>query len=272
MSLSTRSGTGPPDGGRPALSGAVRGALRSPVAVGLLGALALALALELAVSSGAVMELVVPRPSDAVLAFAPVQAEMDLFGNFLVTLGMTAAATGLAISVGVPFGYFLYRSSRYGLAYQGWLAAAFAAPTVLLYPLFLVVFGRTHMTLIAMGFIPGAIPIVIQTRQGLLGVPRTLVNVGRSFNLSERGMFWKIQLPSAVPTIFTGIRIGVMYTLVNIVAVEYLVDFGGLGRIVSEMYFRFDTPGTYASILSVVMVSVLFYWGFGRLERWLRPA
>lgn len=245
---------------------------RSPVLFGLLGLLTLALTLELAVSSGLIMELVVPRPSDAVLAFPPVQKEMDLFGNFLVTMGMTAAATAIAIAVAVPFGYFLYRNARYGIAYEGWLAAAFAAPTVLLYPLFLVIFGRTHATLIAMGFIPGAIPIAIQTRQGLLGVPATLLNVGRSFNVSDREMFWKIQLPSAVPTIFTGIRIGVMYTLVNIVAIEYLVDFGGLGRIVSEMYFRFDTPGTYASILTVIVVSIFFYWGFSRTEKWLRPA
>jgi ABC-type nitrate/sulfonate/bicarbonate transport system permease component len=244
---------------------------RSPMIVGLLGLLACAGVLELAVSYGLVMELVVPRPSDTILAFPSVQDEMDLVGNFFVTFGMTAAATGLALLIGIPFGYFMYRNTRFGIAYEGWLAAAFAAPTVLLYPLFLVVFGRTHMTLIAMGFIPGSIPIIIQTRQGLLGVPRTLINVGRSFNVSEREMFWKIQLPAAVPTIFTGIRIGVMYTLVNIVAIEYLIDFGGLGRIVNEMYFRFDTPGTYASIIAVVLVSVFFYWGFGRIEKWLRP-
>lgn len=244
---------------------------RSPAVAGLLGVAVLAAALELAVSAGWIMELVVPRPSDAVLAFAPVQRDMDLFGNFLVTLGMTGASTALALAVGIPFGWFLYRNHRFGIAYEGWLAAAFAAPTVLLYPLFLVIFGRTHLTLIAMGFIPGAIPIVIQTRQGLLGVSETLLNVGRSFNVSEREMFWKIQLPSAVPTIFTGIRIGVMYTLVNIVAIEYLIDFGGLGRVVSEMYFRFDTPGTYAGILAVILVSVIFYFGFGRAEKWLRP-
>ena len=245
--------------------------LKSPTVVGLLGLAVALAALQLAVSAGWIMELMVPRPSDAFLAFPDVNAEMDLVGNFFVTMGMTAAATGLALTVGVPFGYFLYRNAKYGIAYEGWLAAAFAAPTVLLYPLFLVLFGRTYMTLIVMGFIPGSIPIIIQTRQGLLGVSRTLVNVGRSFNLSERELFWKIQLPAAVPTIFTGIRIGVMYTLVNIVAIEYLIDFGGLGRIVSEMYFRFDTPGTYASIVSVVFVSMLFYWGFGRIEKWLRP-
>ena len=244
---------------------------RTPAIVGLAGLLVVAGMLEVAVETGMLLEFVVARPSDTILAFAPVQNEMDLVGNFFVTLGMTAAATGLALLIGIPFGYFLFRSAKFGVAYEGWLAAAFAAPTVLLYPLFLVIFGRTHLTLIAMGFIPGAIPIIIQTRQGLMGVSQTLVNVGRSFNVSEREMFWKIQLPSAVPTIFTGIRIGVMYTLVNIVAIEYLIDFGGLGRIVSEMYFRFDTPGTYASIISVILVSVFFYWTFGRIEKWLRP-
>ena len=244
---------------------------KMPVLVGLIGFFVCAVLLELAVDYGYVMHLVVPRPSDTILAFPEVQEDMDLIGNFFVTLAMTAAATALALLIGIPFGYFLYRNTRYGIAYEGWLAAAFAAPTVLLYPLFLVIFGRSHATLIAMGFIPGAIPIIIQTRQGLLGVSQTLQNVGRSFNVSERDMFWKILLPSAVPTIFTGIRIGVMYTLVNIVAIEYLIDFGGLGRIVSEMYFRFDTPGTYASIIAVIVVSVLFYWGFGRVEKWLRP-
>ena len=250
----------------------MKGIKKSPTLVGLLGLLVLAGVLELAVFVELVPSFVMPRPSDAVLAFPSVQEDMDLVGNFFVTLGMTAAATGLALAVGIPFGYFLYRNTQFGLAYEGWLAAAFAAPTVLLYPLFLVIFGRSHLTLIAMGFIPGSIPIIIQTRQGMLGVSRKLVNVGRSFNLSQRDMFWKIQLPSAVPTIFTGIRIGVMYTLVNIVAIEYLIDFGGLGRIVSEMYFRFDTAGTYASIITVVLVSVIFYWGFGRFEKWLRPA
>lgn len=244
---------------------------RSPLIVGLLGLLGLALVLELAVSQGLIKDFIVPRPSDAIMAVGQVHEDMNLIGNFFVTLGMTAASTLLALLIGIPFGYFLYRNARFGVAYEGWLAAAFAAPTVLLYPLFLVMFGRTHLTLIAMGFIPGAIPIIIQTRQGLLGVPRTLMNVGQSFNLSDREMFWKIQLPSAVPTIFTGIRIGVMYTLVNIVAIEYLIDFGGLGRIVSEMFFRFDAPGTYASIIAVVFVSVFFYWGFGRIEKWLRP-
>lgn len=243
----------------------------TPALAGLAGVVALAMLLELAIIAGLVPEFVVARPSAAIAAIGPVQQDMDLIGNFFVTFGMTFSAIALAILVGVPLGYLLYRYEILGEAYEGWLAAAFAAPIVLLYPLFLVIIGRSHLTLVVMAFIPGVIPIIIQTRQGLLATPPTLINVGRSFNISERFMFWQIMLPAAVPSIFTGMRIGVMYALVTVVAIEYLIDFGGLGRIVSEMYFRFNIPGTYASILFVVLVSMLFYASLGRIERWLRP-
>jgi ABC-type nitrate/sulfonate/bicarbonate transport system permease component len=243
----------------------------SPLLAGIAGLLVLAAVLEAAVIAGLVPPIVVARPSDAVAAIAPLHRDMDLVGNFLVTFGMTFAAIAMAIAVGVPLGYLLYRREVLGVAYEGWFAAAFSAPIVLLYPLFLVIIGRSHLTLIAMAFIPGVIPIIIQTRQGLLSTPQTLINVGRSFNVSRRDMFWKIMLPAAVPSMFTGMRIGVMYALVTVVAIEYLIDFGGLGRIVSEMYFRFNIPGTYASILFVVLVSILFYFSLNRIEKWLRP-
>lgn len=243
----------------------------SPLLAGIAGVVVLAAILEFVIDMGLVPSLVVARPSDAIAAVMPLQRDMDLVGNFLVTFGMTFSAIALAIIIGVPFGYLLYRHEVLGLAYEGWLAAAFSAPIVLLYPLFLVIIGRSHLTLIVMAFIPGVIPIVIQTRQGLLSTPPTLIDVGRSFNVSPRDMFWKIMLPAAVPSMFTGMRIGVMYALVTVVAIEYLIDFGGLGRIVSEMYFRFNVPGTYASILFVVMVSILFYFSLNRVEKWLRP-
>jgi len=244
----------------------------SPMMAGFVGLVILAAILEFCVNQKWIPALIVARPTETIESFPPLFREMDLLGAFFTTLGMTAVATAIALIIGIPFGYLLYRNHVLGVAYEGWLAAAFSAPLVLLYPLFLVLFGRTHLTLIVMGAIPGCIPIIIQTRQGLLGVSQTLINVGRTFNTPERVLFWKIMLPAAVPAVFTGIKVGVMYTLVNIVAIEYLVDFGGLGRVVSEMYFRFEIPSTYASILAVIAVSVFFFWGFGRIERWLRPA
>ena len=243
----------------------------APALAGLVGLAALLGVLEAAIRAGWVSRQIVARPTDAIAAIPELYEDEAIAANFLVTLGMTGAAALAAIAIGVPFGYLLYRRRVLGEAYEGWLAAAFAAPLVLLYPLFLVIFGRTHFTLIVMAIIPAAIPIVLQTRAGLASVPRTLVNVGRSFHLGPRALFWKIMFPHAVPNIFNGVRLGVMYALVNVVAIEYLTDFGGLGRIVSNTYFRYEIPGTYAAILFVILVSVVFFWGFNRIERWLRP-
>ena len=245
--------------------------MRSPALTGLAGAVALLAVLEAAIRWGLVSRQIVARPTDAIAAVPLLYDEEDIVANFLVTLGMTGAAALIAIAIGVPFGYLMYRRRVLGEAYEGWLAAAFAAPLVLLYPLFLVIFGRTHFTLVIMAVIPGLIPIAIQTRQGLLAVPHTLINVGRSFHLTSRALFWKIMFPHAIPSIFNGVRLGIMYALVNVVAIEYLTDFGGLGRVVSNTYFRYEIPETYAAIAFVIGVSVLFFWAFNRIERWLRP-
>lgn len=244
---------------------------RAPAAAGLIALLAFLGALEFMVANGWIDRTVVARPSDVVRAVPFVHQELNLLMSFLTTLAVTVIATLLALLIGVPFGYLLYRKRAFGLAYESWLAAAFAAPIVLLYPLFLVIFGRTLLTLVLMGTIPGVIPITIHVYQGLKGVPKTLLNVGRSLNATDRQIFWKIALPAATPTIFAGVRVGVMYLLINVIAIEYLINLGGLGKVVSDMAERFEVPGTYAGIALVIVVSVMFYVVLGRVERWLRP-
>ena len=190
----------------------------------------------------------------------------------LLFLALLLALVEFAVLLAaLPLGYFLFRRRDFALAYSGWLAALFAAPVFLLYPLFLVIFGRSEITLIIMGFLPGVIPLIIQVEQGFHGVSSTLINVGRSVGVTAWQNFWKIMIPAAAPSIFTGFRLALIYTLINVIAIEYLVDIGGLGRIVADRYFRFDISGTYTAIIAVAAISILFNWLIGRLERWVRP-
>lgn len=245
---------------------------KQPVLAGLLGLAVFCAGLEGLVGQGVIMPLVVPRPSDIAGAVVVLLTEEGLLSAFLVTLAQAGTATVAAIALGVPLGYLLVRYPLFGRAYESWLGALFAAPLILLYPLFLVIFGRSHVTIVIMGLITGIIPIIIHTRLGIAGVPRVLLNVGRVFNVTPGQLFWKIILPAAVPTIFTGIRLGLIYALVNIIGIEFLINFGGLGRMVSEMFDRFDIPGMYAAILFIVLVSALFFWALGRAEKRLRAA
>jgi NitT/TauT family transport system permease protein len=177
-----------------------------------------------------------------------------------------------AVVVGLPAGYWLYKHPRFGFAYRNWLGALFAAPLVLVYPVVLVLFGRTYASTGFMGFVVGLIAIVLYTREGLAAVSPTLVRVGRAFNLTPRQEFWKILLPAGTPMIFTGLRLGTIYALVNIIGVEYLINFGGLGFVVSETYDKFDIPGMYGAILFVILVSGGMLWLLKRIQTWLRPA
>jgi len=244
---------------------------RGAVLAGLAGVAVLAALLEGAVRLDWLSALVVAPPSALPEAFGMLWREGFVAQPFALTLGQAFAATAAAALVGIPSGYWLWRVPVLGQAYEPWIGAAFAAPTILLFPLFLVLFGRGYATTIFVGFIAAVVPIVLKTREAFLAVPRVLFDVGRSFRLSEAGLVRRIAFPAAVPGIFTGLRLALIYALVNIIGMEFLIDFGGLGRIVSEMYFRYEIPGMYAAILLIVAVSWMFLAALGRLETWLRP-
>lgn len=243
-----------------------------PWAAGLLALAAVGALIEGAVIARWLPALSVPRPSDVLVAVVRLVLEQNLLSALGATLLTSLAAVSAAILVGLPAGYWLYRYTSFGLAYRNWLGALFAAPTVLLYPLVLVLFGRSYLAIAVMGFVTGIIPIVLAAREALVSIPPTLIRVGRAFNVTRAQEFWKILLPAGAPMIFTGIRLGTIYTLVNVIGVEFLVNFGGLGYLVSDMYDRFDFPGMYAGILFVILVSGSMLALLKRVEARLRPA
>lgn len=239
---------------------------------GLAGLAVVLLAIEGAVAAGWLPPTSVPPPSALPTAFVSLWRQDGVTWPFLLTIWQAVTATVIATLVGVPIGVALWRRPALRVAYEPWLGALFSAPLVLLYPLFLVVLGRGYATSIAVGAIVGAIAIALKTREGLAGVPPVLINVGRSYALAGQRLFWRVTAPAAAPTIFTGLRLGLIYALVNIIGIEFLTDFGGLGRVVSDMFFKFQIPEMWAAIILIVVASTLVLFGLKRAERWLRPA
>jgi ABC-type nitrate/sulfonate/bicarbonate transport system permease component len=227
---------------------------------------------EVLLRAGALNRFIVPLPSQIVAAFPRIVAEEDVLHRLLQTIRETFWASLLLGAAGLSFGALLHRIRLLRLACETWVAAFASAPIVLMYPLFLVVFGRSEMTLVTIGFVAGLAPVILKTLEGLAGTRGVLVDVGRSFKLRETQLFWKILFPSALPTIFVGLRLGLIFALINIVAVEFLINFGGLGQLINDLAERYDLAGTYAAICFVVLVSVLFFAAMERIERWLRPA
>lgn len=257
--------------GRRVKPGARRRARFGPTLFGVATLLVLLLLWQGVVEAGWVSPFVAPAPSAIIAAFPALFTQEGLVSAFFRTFFETFSAAALAMIIGVPIGWWLHRKSWAGQAYESWVASMAAAPLVLLYPLFLVIFGRNSSTIIAMSFLTGLTPVVLKTKEGLDGTRHVLINVGRSFGLSQGKLFWKIMLPAAVPTIGNGVRLGLIFALINVVGVEFLINFGGMGELIDDLAQRWEIPRMYGAIFFVILTSVCFYYLTERLERWLRP-
>jgi NitT/TauT family transport system permease protein len=241
----------------------------------LLGAvtvLALIAGVELLIRAGIINRFIVPLPSQILAAIPRIIVEENVLHRFWQTVQEILWASLLLAAVGISLGALLYRFRILRLACETWVAALASAPIVLMYPLFLVIFGRSATTIVMIGFVAGLAPVILKTVEGLSGTRRVLIDVGRSFKLSPRQQFWKILLPAALPSVFVGLKLGLIFAMINIVGVEFLINFGGLGQLINELAERYDMPGTYGAICFVILASIVFFDVVERLERWLRPS
>ena len=240
-------------------------------ALGLATFVAVFAAVEGLLRAGAVNRFIIPLPSQVLVAIPRIVMEEGIPHRFWQTTEEALWAALLLAVVGVALGMLLFRYRLLRRACETWVAALASAPLVLMYPLFLVIFGRSATTIVMIGFVAGLPPVILKTVEGLAGTRKVLLDVGRSHRLTDAQLFRKILLPAALPSIFVGLRVGLIFALINVVGVEFLINFGGLGQVINELSERYDLPGTYAAIGFVILVSVLFFVACERAERWLLP-
>lgn len=240
-----------------------------PAAARWLLLLGLVASLEALTRLGAVSPIFLARPS----AIAQVGWERLMAGELARLLAITmyevAVAFAAASFLGLALGYMLWRWPKVGQGYDALLGAIFASPLILLYPIFLVLFGRTTTAIIVMSAIYGMIPISLNTHQGLRDVSAIYIKVGRSLNLSSGKIMRYILFPAAGPVIAGGLKLGLTYILISTIAVEFLVEIGGIGVLASRGYFWFNTEELYIGVVSAILLSMVFIFLLGRWR--IRP-
>ena len=229
--------------------------------------------IELLIRAGLINRYIVPLPSEVAASFGRVIIEEDILRRFLLTAWECLAAGVLLTVFGVA--HRRAAASRENppprlrkLGRRDGRRAAGAGLSAVPGAVRAQRADHHH----ASPFLAGLPPVILKTIEGLSATRRVLINVGRSFKLTPAQQFWKILLPSALPTIFVGIRLGLIFALINVVGVEFLINFGGLGQLINDLAERYDLPGVYAAICFVILVSVVFFMATERAERWLRSA
>ena len=124
-------------------------------------------------------------------------------------------------------------------------------------PIALAAFQQAQPSAIFVIFITAIWPIIINTTVGVQQIPQDYRNVAKVLRLPKTKYFWKILLPSALPYIFTGLRIGIGLSWLAIIAAEMLVGGVGIGFFIWDSYNSSRLSNIIVALVYVGVVGLL---------------
>lgn len=213
-----------------------------------------AVLLELACRNGLISRTTLVPPSEAAARlWVLLRAGMAGQAAF-ATLRNAGLALLLAFGVGLPAGVALHALPRLRQALDPLLASYYAVPFFAFYPVLVALFGMNSVPIVAVGFLFAVLAVVLNTLNGLDRIPPVLLKVARVHRMGRLSTVLCVQLPSAAPYVFTGLKLAVAYALIGVVASEFILSDQGLGYAIAYAYNDFDAPTMYALMLLLVVV------------------
>jgi NitT/TauT family transport system permease protein len=216
-----------------------------------------------------VNRLYLPRPTQIVVAL------FDMFANGKLTLdvGYTLyrifAGFFIALVVGVALGIWIATSARVGAVADMFIAALYPLPKVTLIPLLIIWLGTGGPFMLTISALGAIFPIIINTVLGVRQCDPGLVLAARDLGASRRQVMRLVLLPSAIPSIFAGVRLGLGVSIILVVAAEMVVGKLGLG---ARLYLAgqvLETEQVFAVLIVLAALGILVTKIQDQIDIWL---
>src|SRR5262244_334492 len=210
-------------------------------------------------------------PSAIAVAFWDLAATGQLWTALYESLRPFLLGYALAILIGVPLGLLIggFRVAEAALGI--YITAGYAMPLVALVPLLILWLGLGFAVKVAVVFLMALFPICINTWLGVVAVPKTLIEVGKSFVAPNIVILRRIILPATLPYIMAGIRLAVGRAVVAMVIAEFFTTISGLGAIIINSANNFDTATMFVPIVVLMVMAIGLNGLIGLIERRVAP-
>jgi len=217
----------------------------------------LVLLLEVLCRTGVIDPLTILPPSAMVAAMIEQLASGDVTDAMLRTFSTVALAFLAAVLLGTAIGALVHAVPRLRRAIEPLLASYYSVPTFVFYPLLVALLGLSMAPLVVLGLLSAAPAVMISTLAGLDSVSPVLRKVARVQRLDFfRTLRW-IVLPAAMPSLFSGFKLALSYSLIGVIAGEFILSGNGLGYAISFAYQSFDNRAMYGLMLFVLLVAIV---------------
>lgn len=211
---------------------------------------------EVSVLSGWANPLFTSSPSRIFAAGYEMFADGSIYPDLLVSAQEFVLGYGLAVIVGIPVGILMGWYTRLNAVLDPFVNALYATPRIALMPLIIIWFGVDLSAKIAIIFLSTVFPILVNTMTGVRTMERDFVKVARSFGASDGQLFLTVALPSSVPNLLTGLRLGLGHALIGIVVGEMYGASAGIGYMMQAAGATFQTDKVMVGILIIAAVGM----------------
>ena len=226
---------------------------------------------ELLALAGVLRANYVPPPSQLGPHLVGLLAGGELWRHLGVTLYRLSLSFLFALIPAVLLGLSLGMSRSLRLALEPILNSLYAIPKIALLPLVMLVLGVNERTLIFTSTLTSFVQMTVSTTGGVLAVDRSILEAGKNYGATGWRLFRYVLFPSALPDIFTGMRIGLGLTLVLVIAVELTAAQEGLGAFLWTAGQTFSAKDMFSAFVVIGALGWTLTYGLERIGQRLMP-
>ncbi len=198
-------------------------------------------------------------PSPVQILRAGVQARPLLWPHIWQTTQETVLGFLAALLIGLGLGVLIDFSSTIRAAIYPLLVLSQTIPIIAIAPLLVIWFGYGILPKIIVVGLVCFFPIVVSTADGLRSADPELIDLLRTMGASRKDAFLKVRLPGAMPAIFTGIKVGITYSVVGAILGEWVGASRGLGVFMLRATNSFRTDWVFVSIAITALLSMALF-------------
>lgn len=231
--------------------------------------LLLIVAWQLAADKGLIDVFFFSKPSAVAESFWDMASNGTLWEASAATLLNTVYGFLVGGIFGIGAGILLAHFPTLNAVVDPMLAALNALPRVALAPMFILWFGIGPLSKVFLAASLVFFIVLINTHAGVKQADEELVRMAKVMGGTPRQRFFKVVLPSAVPSIFAGLRLGFVYSLLGVIVGEMLAAKTGLGQLVSLYAGTYRTAGVLATLIALAVIGLLLNELTNRIESWL---
>ncbi len=187
------------------------------------------------------------------------------------TTWATLGGFALSVLIGVPIAMLISYSKLVESFVYPLLVFSQSIPKIAVAPLFVVWFGFGIIPKIIVAFLLGVFPVVVSTVMGFKSVEQDMVDLARSMGSTRMQMFFKINLPQALPAIFAGMKVSITLAVVGAVVGEFVGSNSGIGYVLQKANGNFDLPLMFAALVVLSMIGVILFALLDVIERLMIP-